>query len=231
MASGYTFERDVKQLFHVGVSDTGYVSTAFTANVVPSTNTVITGSVTLTNASTSVTGVNSVFTTDLKVGDYVKFSSDTSNSYRIASVTTNNALTIDRNYPLANVSGVNATRDQAVLIDNSLSTYIFPMPNKVIRELSDITIRTRRVFYGTLSSGIIACSTAEGSTFASRTDTDYFAVVVSGGNAGKIYRIASGNFSFTDSPVNRNISVNLSSYGLNNEDVLIYTTILNFTAK
>ena len=233
MASGYTFERDVKQLFHVSVSDTGYVSTAFTANVVPSTNTVITGSVTLTNASTSVTGVNSVFTTDLKVGDYVKFSSDTSNSYRIASVTTNNALTIDRNYPLANVSGVNATRDQAVLIDNSLSTYIFPMPNKVIRELSDITIRTRRVFYGTLSSGIIACSTAVGSTFASRTDTDYFAVVVSGGNAGKIYRIASGNFSFTDSPVNRNISVNLSSYGLNNEDVLIYTTIIktNPTAK
>jgi hypothetical protein len=64
------------------------------------------------------------------------------------------------------------------------------------------------------------------SKFASRTDTDYFAVVVSGGNAGKIYRIASGNFAFTDSPTNRNISVNLSSYGLNNEDVLVYTTII-----
>lgn len=233
MVSGYTFGRDVKQLYHASVSDTGYVSTAFTSNIVPSTNTTVTGSVTLTNASNAVTGVNSVFTTDLKVGDYIKFSSDTSNSYRVATVTSNSALIIDRNYPLSNVSGVNATRDQAVLIDNSLSTYIFPMPNKVIRELSDITIRTRRVFYGTLSSGIIACTTAVGSTFASRTDTDYFAVVVSGGNAGKIYRIASGNFSFTDSPVNRNISVNLSSYGLNNEDVLVYTTIIktNPTAK
>ena len=226
MKSGYTFERDVKQLYHANVSDTGYVSTAFTANIVASSNTLVTGSVTLTNASATVTGVNSVFTTDLKVGDYVRFSSDTSNSYRIASVTTNSSLTIDRSYPLSNVSGVNATRDQAVIVDNNLSTYIFPMPNKVIRELSDITIRTRRVFYGTLSSGILACSTAVGSTFASRTDTDYFAVVVSGGNAGKIYRVASGNFSFTDSPVNRNISVNLSSYGLNNEDVLVYTTII-----
>jgi len=226
MNTGYKFERDVKQLYHASVSDTGYVSTAFTANIVPSTNTFVTGAVTLTNASNSVTGVNSVFTTDLKVGDYIKFSSDTSNSYRIATVTSNSTLTIDRIYPLSNVSGVNATRDQAVLVDNSLSTYIFPMPNKVIRELSNITIRTRRVFYGTLSSGIIACSTAVGSTFASRTDTDYFAVVVSGGNAGKIYRIASGNFSFTDSPVNRNISINLSGYGLNSEDVLVYTTII-----
>ena len=233
MASGYTFERDVKQLYHASVSDTGYVSTAFTANIVPTTNTTVTGSVTLTNASNAVTGVNSVFTTDLKVGDYIKFSSDTSNSYRIATVTSNSALIIDRVYPLSNVSGVNATRDQAVIVDNNLSSYIFPMPNKVIRELSDITIRTRRVFYGTLSSSIIACSTAVGSTFASRTDVDYFAVVVSGGNAGKIYRIASGNFSFTDNPVNRNISINLSSYGLTNEDVLVYTTIIktNPTAK
>ena len=226
MNSGYTFERDVKQLYHASVSDTGYVSTAFSANIVPSTSTQVTGTVNLTNASNSVVGVNSVFTTDLEVGDYVKFNSDTSNSYRVTAVTSNSALIIDRDYPLANVSGVNTTRDEAVLVDNDKASYIFPMPNNVIKELSDITIRTRRVFYGTLTSNVVALTTAVGSTFASRTDQDYFAVAVTGGTAGKIYKIESDEISFTDAPTNRNISIDLTDYGLTNQDVLVYTTII-----
>jgi hypothetical protein len=226
MVPGYTFDRDVKQLYHASVSDTGYVSTAFTSNIVPSTTSVVTGTVNLTNASNTVTGVNSVFTTDLKAGDYIKFNSDTSNSYRVISITTNSALVIDRVYPLSNVSGTNATRDQAVIVDNDLSSYIFPMPNIAVKELSDITIRTRRVSYGTLSTGNIALSTAVGTTFASRTDQNYFAIVVSGGNAGKLFAIDSGKFAFTDAPANRNININLTAYGLTNEDVLIYTTII-----
>ena len=226
MVSGYTFERDVKQLYHASVSDASYVSTAFTANIVPSTNTSVTGTVTLTNGSNAVVGLNSVFTTDLSVGDYIKFNSDTSNSFRVTAVTTNSALVIDRNYPLSNVFGVNATRDEAVLVDNDKASYIFPMPNDVIKELSDITIRTRRVFYGTLTSNVVALTTAVGSTFASRTDQDYFAVAVTGGTAGKIYQIQSDEITFTDAPTNRNISIDLSDYGLTNQDVLVYTTII-----
>ena len=226
MKSGYTFERDVKQLYHASVSDTGYVSTAFSANIVPSTNTSVTGTVTLTTASSSVVGVNSVFTSDLKVGDYIKFNSDTSNSYRVTAVTTNSALIIDRDYPLANVFGVNTTRDEAVLVDNDKASYIFPMPNDVIKELSDITIRTRRVFYGTLTSNVVSLNTAVGSTFASRTDQNYLAVAVTGGSAGKIYKIESDEITFTDAPINRNISIDLSDYGLTNQDVLVYTTII-----
>jgi hypothetical protein len=138
-----------------------------------------------------VVGVNSVFTTDLEVGDYIKFNSDTSNSYRVTAVTTNSALTIDRDYPLSNIAGVNTTRDEAVLVDNDKASYIFPIPNDVIKELSDITIRTRRVFFGTLTANVVALTTAVGSTFASRTDQDYFAVAVTGGTAGKIYKIES----------------------------------------
>jgi hypothetical protein len=225
MRSGYTFERDVKQLYHAAVSDTGYTSTAFTGDIV-ATDTVTTGSVSLTNASNVVTGVNTVFTTDLKAGDYIQFTSDTANSYLVDAVTSNTALTIGRNYPLANVSGANFTRDAATIVDSNLDVYVFPFPNSVIKDLSDITIRTRRVHYGTLSSNVIALSTAVGTTFASRTDTDYFAVVVSGGNAGKLYKIESDEFAFTDAPTNRNISIDLSDYGLTNEDVLIYSTVI-----
>ena len=226
MKSGYSFERDVKQLYHASVSDTGYVSPAFTANIVPSTNNIITGSVTLTNGSTTVTGVNSIFTTELKTGDYIHFSSDSANAYQVASITTNTSLAIDRNYPLANVSGVDTTRDAAVLVDKDQASYIFPMPNDVIKDFNDITIRTRRVFYGTLSANVVALTTAVGSTFASRTDQDYFAVAVTGGNAGKLYQIQSDEITFTDAPTNRNIAIDLSDYGLTNEDVLVYTTII-----
>jgi len=226
MNSGYTFERDVKQLYHASVSDTGYVSTAFTANIVPSTSTSVTGTVTLTNGSPVVIGLNSVFTTDLEVGDYIKFSTDTSNSYRVTTITSNSILDIDRVFPLGSLAGVNTTRDEAVLVDNDKASYIFPMPNDVIKELSDITIRTRRVFYGTLTSNVVALTTAVGSTFASRTDQDYFAVAVTGGTAGKIYQIQSDEITFTDAPTNRNISIDLSDYGLTNQDVLVYTTII-----
>ena len=225
MASGYTFERDVKQLYHASVSDTGYVSTAFTGDIV-ATDVATTGSVSLTNGSNSVVGVNTVFTTDLKTGDYVQFTSDTSNSYLVDNVISNTAFYIGRTYPLANVSGANFTRDAATIVDSDKATYIYPFPNSVIKDLSDITIRTRRVHYGTLSSNVVALSTAVGTTFASRTDTDYFAVVVSGGNAGKLYKIESDEFAYTDAPTNRNISIDLSDYGLTNQDVLIYTTVI-----
>jgi hypothetical protein len=233
MKAGYTFERDVKQLYHASVADTGYSSPAFTSNIVPISTSTVTGSITLTNGSNAVTGVNTVFTSDLKEGDYLHFSSDAGNAYRVVSITTNSAIVIDRSYPLASISGVNTTRDEAVIVDNDKASYLFPMPNDVIKSLGDITIRTRRVSYGTLSSGIIALSTAVGTTFASRTDQDYLAVVVSGGTAGKLYKINSGNFAFTDAPTNRNISIDLTSYGLTNQDVLIYSTIIksNPTAK
>ena len=225
MEPGYTFENDVKQLYHAAVSDTGYVSTAFTANVVP-TKAATTGTVTVTNSSNAIAGVNTLFTSEIRVGDYVQFTSDTSNSYRVTSVTTNNNLVIDRNYPLSTLTGVNLTVDRATIQQGDLDSYLFQFPNSVIKSLSDITYRTRRVYYSTLSAGSAALSTSVGTTFASRTDTSYFAVGVSGGAAGKLYHIDAGKFSFTDAPTNRNISINLSAYGLTNEDVLIYTTVI-----
>ncbi|CAB5221893.1 Domain of unknown function DUF4815 [uncultured Caudovirales phage] len=225
MRSGYTFDRDVKQLYHAAVSDTGYVSAAFTGDIV-ATDVVTSGSVNLTNGSNSVVGVNTLFTTDLKAGDYVQFTSDTSNSYLVDNVISNTAFYIGRTYPLANVSGANFTRDAATIVDSDKATYLFPFPNTTIKDLADITVRTRRALYGTLSAGVVTFSTAVGTTFASRSDTNYYAVGVSGGAAGKLYAITSGKFAFTDAPTNRNISIDLSGYGLTTEDVIVYATVI-----
>ena len=223
MIKGYTFDRDVKSLYQASVSDSGYVSTAFTSDVVP-TAVAITGSLSLTNGSNAVTGVNTLFTSELKVGDYVQFTSDT-NSYYVAAITTNTALTIGRTYPLANVSGVNASRDSAAISDADKAVYIFPFANDVINNISDITLRTRRVSYGTLASGNIDLSTAVNSTYASRSDTNYFAVAVTGAKAGNVFYVGSNNFEYTDG-TNRNIRIKLSSFGLTNEDILVYGTVI-----
>ena len=104
------------------------------------------------------------------------------------------------------MAGIEVTRDAAVLVDNDKASYIFPMPNSVVKDLSDITIRTRRVFYGTLASNVVSLTTAVGSTFASRTDQDYFAVAVTGGNAGKLYQIQSDEITFIEPPINTHIN-------------------------
>ena len=60
MNSGKTFERDVKS----------FDGTNFLADVSPN-QTSLFGSVTVTNGSTTITGVGTLFNTELKTGDYI----------------------------------------------------------------------------------------------------------------------------------------------------------------
>lgn len=224
MADGYTFDRDVKQIYHANVTGGSYSSSPFTANIIPQKITQ-TGTLTLTQNSNVFSGVNTVFSSYLKPDEYIRPSTDTANVYRIVSVSVN-SIQVDKAYPLANVSGVTFTKDTALIKEKEKSAYLFPFQNDVVTNVSDITIRTRKVFYGSLTAGVINLTTVAGTEFASRTDLDYFVVIASGSNRGKYYRIDSGQFSYTDSPTNRNIEIDLSSYSLTNEDVLVYTTII-----
>ena len=221
--SGYTFSRDAKMIYSPSVSDSGYVSTAFTADIVPNGSS-ISGSMTLTNNSNTVVGVNSLFSGDLRVGDFVQFTSD-SNSFVIAAIADNNNITIGRPYPGSNVVGVTATVNQSVINDGGLTSYVFPLADSVTTNITSPVYSVRRVFYTTLASGNVSLTTAVNTTFAARTDYNYFAVVQSGGNAGEMYRINSANFQYTDG-TSRNIKIILNSYGLTTEDILIYTTVL-----
>lgn len=231
MAAGYKFEHDVKQIYHANVTDTGYQSTAFTADIVP-VRSIHDGTLNLTQNSNVFTGVNIVLNSFLKPDEYVRVSSDLNNVYRVVNVTAT-TFTADRTYPLSNVNGVNFTTDEAEIKEKNKSTYLFPFQYDVVTNVSDITIRTRKAFYDTLVSGNVSLTTSVGTTFASRSESDYFAVVESGANSGKMYRIDSNNFEYTDAPTNRNIKVSLGNYGLTNEDVIIYTTVIktNPTAK
>ena len=60
MNAGYEFERDVKS----------FDGANFLADVSPNQSSLF-GSVTVTNGSTTITGVGTLFNTELKTGDYI----------------------------------------------------------------------------------------------------------------------------------------------------------------
>ena len=224
MLPGYSFERDVKQLYHANVNTGSYDSTSFTADIIPARITQV-GELNLTTNSNVFVAVNTSISSYLKIDDYIRVSSDSSNSYRVVNLS-NFSATVDKRYPLANATSITYSRDESVIQEKNKSSYLFPFQYEVVTNIQDIKIRTRKVFYDTLVSGNVELTTSAGTEFASRTDIDYFAVVVSGANSGKLYRIGSDNFEYTDSPTNRNIKISLGEYSLTNQDVLIYTTII-----
>ena len=68
-------------------------------------NTALTGTLTFTQTSSAVTGTNTLFTTELKVGDYIR-AATSSTWYRVASIATNTSLTLSTNFAGATETGV-----------------------------------------------------------------------------------------------------------------------------
>jgi len=65
----------------------------------PETDFALTGTVTMTNASTAVTGSTTAFDTELQVGDYIKLDADTSTSWaKVASIESATGLTLSAVY-------------------------------------------------------------------------------------------------------------------------------------
>lgn len=71
---------------------------------------VITGSVTVTNGSTAVTGVATGFTTDLSVGQYLVFGSDsTATLYEVSAIASDTTLTLGSSYSGTTAAATSAT--------------------------------------------------------------------------------------------------------------------------
>jgi len=224
MIKGYTFERDAKSFFTSNISDSGYSSPIFTADLVPAAKT-LTGTVSVINNSNLITGVNTLYTTELKVGDYVTFSTTTV-SYRVESISNTTTLTLASLYSGIDTSGVTFTRNESYLNDVTNHTLVFEFPQKVIKSISDITYRTRRVIPSTLTAGNTTITlTATGETFASHSDGRFFAVITSGVHTGNIYAIDANKYT-NPTPGNfATVNFKLYDYGLSTQDVLLFATI------
>ena len=82
----------------------------------------LTGTVSVTASTATVTGVSTLFTTELAVGDAIKIASEI---FTVSVITSNTALTLDSNH-VAGASGVSAYRDSTLFnIDNGDSVSKF----------------------------------------------------------------------------------------------------------
>jgi uncharacterized protein len=117
----------------------GVVGTALTVSNITNTlggSTALAGTVTVTNGSTAVTGAGTAFTTALKVGQWLVFSSDsTATLYQVSTITNDTNLTLASKFTSATTAGVAAklsntipTTDCGVSFNVSLPVTLPPLP-------------------------------------------------------------------------------------------------------
>lgn len=174
--TGFSFQRDVKSVFfNIGSN----VKTNFSADINP-LYTRIGGNATASSSAT-ITGVQSSFLTDLKVGDYIYLNA-TYPKIRIGSIPSNYQLILDS---AVTVSGVTIDRISTDIIEPANQPLIFPLPNFAIKSVSDITYTVIQKFTGTAgsdgtpSAGSCTLSIPTGSTatFASTANTANYTVI------------------------------------------------------
>lgn len=92
----------------------------------------LTGTVTLTNGSTSVTGSSTLFTTELAVGDYVYLNTQKTQLGKVASISSNTALTLTANYGGTTGSGAASK----ILNEAAAQTDLQASTNKLYKAMS-----------------------------------------------------------------------------------------------
>lgn len=131
VSSTYTFERDVKQVF----LDTGTTVTNVVADV---TGTYVALSGLITATGVNVTGsANPAFTTELKVGDYIRaITSIGVEQRRVATITSASALTVDSAFTGTFSSGaVVYSRVQTAIVNPGDLPLLFPLAYSFIRSV------------------------------------------------------------------------------------------------
>lgn len=214
MTEGYSFERDVKQFYY---DNTGFVD--FTSNVSP-TSVAITGSVSTSHSSSTITGTGTKFTTELKAGDYISVNG---NTILVSSVTNDVSLTASTGVT-GTISGVGVNRLQASFNLPAKATYIYEFPYSTIKDVDPTNLETsystRRVYDRTLSGGNVSITAGTDEVFAPFSTDNYIVVNKPDG----VYIDLTGKVTRSGSPTGKTVTFTLgSSYGTN--DVRIITTV------
>lgn len=165
--SGKQFERDAKFVYSNTGSNT---QTRFSANIVP-TKLQLTGTAVASTSSTTVTGLSTLFITELKVDDYVMIGNSTT-PYKVVAITGNNTITIDTAISVVSASPV--YRLEARVNAPSLTGSVYALPRYAVKSTRNIEYS----FYKRVSSVSSPFTTTEnGYLFASKNDEDNYIVV------------------------------------------------------
>lgn len=148
---------------------------------------ILSGAITASTGSTTVTGVGTKFTSELSAGESIGyyFSSTLNTMMVIASIESDTSLTLTANAP-NNLSAVSAYSVSTTVYQPSNDSLVYPLPTKYTRKVKDIndegttniSYYVRQFYTGTVSGGNLIISTASSAeTFASPQQPDAFHVV------------------------------------------------------
>ena len=179
--SGKDFARDAKYLY----SNTGgSAALRFSARIQP-TLIQLTGSLGATTGTGSLSGINTTFTQDLKVGDYVSINSA---EYRVTTVTSNSVIVIDGTPTIA--AGTFIYRVQSTINDPTNLSSIFEFPAYAVKS----TKNARYSFYKryTTSESNSYSTTESQYVFGTQTDSRNY-IVVNKTSGAHLTLISTGN--------------------------------------
>src|SRR5210317_806428 len=146
-------------------------------------NVTLTGSLDIGSGSASVTGINTKFTSELKINDSISFTNDSGNTETklVEAIISDTSLTLTSVSAAASTKTI-ATRRRAKLQSPEKNISIFELPYSTIKTLkttansgiTDTNFAIRRHFVGTLSSnGDVTITAGTNETFSSLLERDF----------------------------------------------------------
>ena len=182
---------DVKSLF-MNSPNTG---ADFTADLVLDTSLTLNGNVSMNGSNATVTGFNTTFTLDLKVGDFVTVpgagGSGNDLTARVQAIASNTSLTLATNSSTA-VTSVQIVRLRNTLRDQQKNLLLRKLRKSTIKTLKtdantgtpQTTVTFRQQFVvTTTSSGEINLTAGSNETFSAKSNTDCVITIITAGSA------------------------------------------------
>jgi hypothetical protein len=228
---------DFPQVKHLGMAGSPTYTSDTLTDSVSGANLVLTGSLSVSGSAAAVTGFNTKFTTQLKIGDSISFTNDSGNTETkiVEAIISDTSLTLSSNVAATSTKTI-ATRLRAKLQNADKNISIFELPYKTIKTLltasnsgiSDTSFSVRRHFTATLSSGSATITAGTNETFASLAEGDYsVSVMTSSGSAvqGDVLSLSgSGVFTLGGSPTGKTLTLDFGS-GYSSAKIKILATV------
>ncbi len=181
----------------------------------------ITGTVSIGNSSSALTGSGTAFQTELKVGDSISFTTNAGSTITriVEAIISDTSLTISVNSGGSDVTtSKTCNRIRTTLTSSNKNTAIFKLPYSKVKtlkttansNLTDTNFTVRRQFVSTLSSGAATLTAGTDETFSSLDEADYTVSVTAAGSGsgtvGDVLNLSGNNhegdaiFNLTGSP-------------------------------
>ena len=215
----------------------------------------LSGSIDVSSGSAAVTGINTRFTDELKIGDSISFTNDSGNTETklIEAIISNSSLTLSSVTAAASTK-TRITRRRSKIQSPEKNISIFKLPYQTIKTLkttsnsgvSDTSFKVRRQFTGTLTSnGDITLTAGTNETFSAFAELDFLVSITAlgsgpSGAVGDIFSLAGNNhegnniFNLGGSPTGKTLNIDFGTNYASHEVKILATvnrTVANSKSK